>query len=1319
MAERIEGLSIGLDLDTLKVDSGMTDLRSKLRLVNSEMKANLSAFDKGDKSLEKYQTTLNGLNKKIEVQRAITEKAYTTYQKMVKEYGEGSKEADKAANHFNNQSASLNNLQRAANRTENELRELREEQNKSESAWTKLGQTIESTGTSLTGIGQGLTVGLTTPLLGAGLAIGKTALDFDKVSGQIQADLGISEERAKELNDVAKELWEDGFGDSIEGVSTKIAGVTRSLGDLSKVDLSYVTKGLDLFEQRGWADQQEALRAIKVLVEQFGMSASEAMDYLTKGFQENLDFSGEFLDSVSEYSTYFAEFGLTADDMFAKFKAGAESGAFQLDKVGDAMKEFSLRAKDGSKTSEEAFKALGLNASEMTKQFNKGGKDAEKAFDTVVKALRNTDDETKRNTASVGLFGTQYEDLGEKAFDAMLQASNGLKDVEGATKRASDALQNNFGTRVTKIWRDFVTDLEPAGDILLDLAEEILPKVADTVDDVTSAFAEMDPEAQKTVLTIGGIAAASGPALMAIGGISQGVGALTKVVGPLLTSMGGGKGLTGILSRIPGPIGIAATAFGVGTLAINGINDAVKKSQEVNLEHVNSLIKQQQSLDTLSTKYGELQSKNKLSNDELLRFRDIQSELQLAKSTSEISALKDEQAKLQEKSGLTNDELSEMLRLNDEIVKLTPTVAQSFSERGNAIISSKDAISEVNQELQKSIALELENQKIKAVAQLDENIRNQIKAQEELNNKIRERTAAEKEAAEIEKEIQELKSVAQQQYNDGQKAAAQMTQDEITRQEFLLEQKNNQVEKITEEVSEKQKSVEKTNEEINKTQQLLGEMINLQLAQVGINEKGAEGIAQLDQAISKAASRHKYLTMLSETQGGLNDKQKEELKNLDQSLSKYNSAKTAIQGMQTEQEEVNQKIREGTGEASKLTKEADKDVTKNVNVDDKGGAKKVSNEASKNATKNVKVDDHGGAKKVSAEASKNAKKDVNVDDKGKAKSIHETASKGATKTITFGAIATAGFKSAVKAVEKATGINIPGFATGTKNAPGGLSVVGEEGPELLYLPRGAKVIPNKDTESIFSKWNVPMVPGYEVGGVIKREQFAILGEGNREEVVIPLEQHRNRSLDLFAYAGGKLGVFDELKDSFKELTSHIKNGFRNMDSSIDDLKNSLLFKMDDLIGMFSYTSSYNSIWEEQVMKLRATIKNSPLDDDSFEINSLLSYKPGYIQAEDGSWVPPSFYSQPTDAMKILAVAGKQITNNNRPNQLPNVSPNIESNGLLQAVLEQNRILMALLQSSRNIEKKPALTENDIGLAVDNYNANQTIKNNIYSGRPAY
>lgn len=39
-------------------------------------------------------------------------------------------------------------------------------------------------------------------------------------------------------------------------------------------------------------------------------------------------------------------------------------------------------------------------------------------------------------------------------------------------------------------------------------------------------------------------------------------------------------------------------------------------------------------------------------------------------------------------------------------------------------------------------------------------------------------------------------------------------------------------------------------------------------------------------------------------------------------------------------------------------------------------------------------------------------------------------------------------------------LKIPGYASGTDFAPGGLAVVGEQGPELVNLPRGAQVMPN-------------------------------------------------------------------------------------------------------------------------------------------------------------------------------------------------------------------------------------------------------------------
>src|SRR5690606_1584292 len=53
--------------------------------------------------------------------------------------------------------------------------------------------------------------------------------------------------------------------------------------------------------------------------------------------------------------------------------------------------------------------------------------------------------------------------------------------------------------------------------------------------------------------------------------------------------------------------------------------------------------------------------------------------------------------------------------------------------------------------------------------------------------------------------------------------------------------------------------------------------------------------------------------------------------------------------------------------------------------------------------------------------------------------------------------------------------------------------------------------------------------GYEVGGIIDKEHLAMVGEDNKREAIIPLEQHRARAVAIWTQAGEELGLGDVIE----------------------------------------------------------------------------------------------------------------------------------------------------------------------------------------------
>lgn len=324
------------------------------------------------------------------------------------------------------------------------------------------------------------------PALAAGAVVGgllvkgfTDALDLEDARGVMQAQLGLTGPESAKAGKVAGDLYKEAYGESIadvndalknvfqQGLATmgdsedKIKGIARASFNASKVlgeDLLPTTRAVSQMLRNGLAKD-----------------ANEAFDILVRGTQLGVNKSEDLLDTYNEYGTQFRKLGLSGKDALGLMNQLLKGGARDADTAADAIKEFSIRAVDGSTTSAAGFKALGLNAQEMTAEIAKGGPAARTAFGDILDGLNGMTDPVKREAAGVALFGTKWEDLGGAMKSADLDtAVASLGQVGGATDRAGDAMTTTK-TKLTQLSRTVSQTLVEA------IAKYALPKLNEFV----------------------------------------------------------------------------------------------------------------------------------------------------------------------------------------------------------------------------------------------------------------------------------------------------------------------------------------------------------------------------------------------------------------------------------------------------------------------------------------------------------------------------------------------------------------------------------------------------------------------------------------------------------------------------------------------------------------------------------------------------------------------------------------------------------------------------------------------------------------------
>lgn len=373
-----------------------------------------------------------------------------------------------------------------------------------------------------------------------GVGVGKALWDqiqagFDQKTGEnfVQAGLGIDNATMANLAKSAGSAYANNFGESYQenlaaGQSAVKSGLIDSLADPASTQKAI--EGLTTISSLMGTEIPEVSRAAGQLIRTgFAKDSGEAFDIITKGFQNGLDNSGDWLDTINEYSTQFRKLGLTGADSMGLLSQMVKNGARDTDVAADALKEFSIRAVDGSTASATAFANAGLDAVKMTEKFAQGGGTARAAFQETVNAINKIPDPVLRAQTQVGLFGTQAEDLGNAVNSIDLDgAAAQFGNLAGATEDAANKMSEGpmakleqFRRGVEVSWNGVQTQLASfAAPGLMALGDWLAAHQDDVVDFFTSL-------AQGATLAGGVVLQFGATTTRAIAGVVNAVGDMT------------------------------------------------------------------------------------------------------------------------------------------------------------------------------------------------------------------------------------------------------------------------------------------------------------------------------------------------------------------------------------------------------------------------------------------------------------------------------------------------------------------------------------------------------------------------------------------------------------------------------------------------------------------------------------------------------------------------------------------------------------------------------------------------------------------------
>lgn len=408
---------------------------------------------------------------------------------------------------------------------------------------------LKGAGAGVSNVGKALSLGVTVPLVGIGVAAAKAGAGFESQMNRVGAIAGATEEEMKSLEKQALDLGASSIFSAKEVASAQeqlaSAGFTTN-------QILAATPGLIDMAAVSGGDMELAAEAASSAVRQFGLDINRTGHVADVYAKTAADTNAETADMAEamKYAGPIAgalgiEFEQTAAAIGIMSNAGIKGS-----QAGTALRGALTRLSNPTDKAADAMKALKINA------FDAQGK--MKPLSQFIPELQSALEgltEKEKTAALATIFGQNALSgmmaLVESSPEELGALAGSLENCDGAAKNMADRINSGMPGAIEELHGA----VETAAIKIAKAGEGPLTDFLGKITELINKFNSLSPEMQQNIVKWVGIAAVAGPLIMIFGKLMQGL----APIGGLIMTMG--KHLGGAASGLSS-IGKGATEVG-------------------------------------------------------------------------------------------------------------------------------------------------------------------------------------------------------------------------------------------------------------------------------------------------------------------------------------------------------------------------------------------------------------------------------------------------------------------------------------------------------------------------------------------------------------------------------------------------------------------------------------------------------------------------------------------------------------------------------------------------------------------------------------